>query len=174
MINKGFELIEAHFLFNVDHSQLDVLIHPQSIIHSLVTFVDGSVIAQASLPDMRIPISFAIAYPERLTNKMPFLNLADYNNIEFMKPDYEKFTLLKLSMEILKSNCNSYNIGLEAANAVAVESFLKGTINFLDIYIIIKKIVDYIEPINILAINNILQFREEIVIKTRELIKKLR
>ena len=98
LMNKGLEVIEAHWLFNFPPEFIQVVIHPQSIIHSMVEYCDGSTIAQMSIPDMRIPISYALAYPERLKNKLPFLSLAEVGKLTFMQPDQKRFPAIRLSL----------------------------------------------------------------------------
>lgn len=129
LMNKGFEVIEAKWLFGIENENIDVLIHPQSIIHSLVEFIDGSVLAQLGIPDMRIPISYALNYPDRLENTLPSLNLAEIKNLSFEKPDTEKFPCLKLAFEALKKG-ETMPAVLNAANEVAVNAFLNREISF--------------------------------------------
>ena len=133
LMNKGLEVIEAHWLFNMPYDRIDVLVHPQSVIHSMVEFVDGSIKAQLSYPDMRLPIQYALSYPERLPN--PGLPRVDWNQVrslDFEPPDYEKFPCLRLAIEAGKRG-GTYPAVLCAADEVAVELFLDGRIRFLDI-----------------------------------------
>jgi len=132
LMNKGLEVIEAKWLFNLDHPQIDVVIHPQSIIHSMVEFEDGSIKAQLGLPDMRIPIQFALSYPNRLKSNFPRFSFADYPSLDFEQPDMKTFRNLALAYEALKRGGNTPCI-LNAANEIAVEAFLKEEINFLRI-----------------------------------------
>ena len=138
LMNKGFEVIEAKWLFGIEDENIEVLIHPQSIIHSLVEFIDGSVLAQLGIPDMRIPISYALNYPDRLKNTLPSLNLAEVKNLSFEKPDTEKFPCLKLAFEALKKG-ETMPAVLNAANEVAVNAFLNREISFNEIPEIIKQ-----------------------------------
>jgi 1-deoxy-D-xylulose-5-phosphate reductoisomerase len=138
LMNKGFEVIEAKWLYNLDVNQIEVLIHPQSIIHSLVQFTDGSLKAQLSLPDMRLPIQYALFYPERPVNDFPRLDLADLHKLTFEKPDTGNFPNLQLAYAALKDAGNLACI-LNAANEVAVDAFLTDRINFFDIYRINEK-----------------------------------
>ncbi|MBR2068243.1 MAG: 1-deoxy-D-xylulose-5-phosphate reductoisomerase [Candidatus Gastranaerophilales bacterium] len=132
LVNKGLEVIEAHHLYNFDYENIKVLIHPQSLIHSLVEFVDGSHIAQLGLPSMHIPIQYALFYPERAEGiKTDSFDLFD-KKLEFYKPDFEKFPLLKLTIDCGIKGGIMPAI-LNAANEVAVYKFLRGEINFLDI-----------------------------------------
>jgi len=138
MMNKGLEVIEAHWLFGVKPEQIEVLVHPQSIVHSMVQFQDGSIKAQLGLPDMKLPIQYAMSYPERLKNNFPRLNFADYHQLTFEAPDMHNFRNLALAYEALKKGGNMPCI-LNAANEVAVEAFLKEKINFLQISELIER-----------------------------------
>ena len=132
MMNKGLEVIEAHWLFGLPVDKIDVVIHPQSIIHSMVQFVDGSIKAQMGLPDMKLPIQYALTFPERLTNNFERTNLPLINNLTFFEPDFNKFECLKLAYSALKTGGTAPCI-LNAANEVAVDKFLKGFIRFSEI-----------------------------------------
>jgi 1-deoxy-D-xylulose-5-phosphate reductoisomerase len=129
MMNKGLEVIEAHWFFQVPPERIEIVIHPQSIVHSLVEYVDSSIIAQLSIPDMRIPIAYALSYPKRLATDLPGLNLAELNHLTFDPPDFEKFPSLKLAYEALEGG-GTLPAVLNAANEVAVEAFLQGKIGF--------------------------------------------
>ena len=131
LMNKGLELIEAHYLFNLPSERIDVVIHPQSVIHSLVEFVDGSVLAQLGSPDMRIPLSYALAWPERMPTPAQRLDLQQIARLDFEAPDLERFPALRLAREALESSAAA-PVVLNAANEVAVESFLAGRIRFTD------------------------------------------
>jgi 1-deoxy-D-xylulose-5-phosphate reductoisomerase len=132
LMNKGLELIEAHFLFGLPSHQLDVVIHPQSVVHSLVEFVDGSVLAQLGSPDMRIPIAYALAWPERIATPAQRLDLATIARLDFQAPDVDRFPALRLAREALEGG-GAAAIVLNAANEVAVASFLAGEIRFREI-----------------------------------------
>jgi len=132
LMNKGLELIEAHYLFGLPSGQLDVVIHPQSVVHSMVEFVDGSVLAQLGSPDMRIPIAYALAWPERMATPAERLDLATIGQLEFSAPDLKRFPALRLAREALETG-GAAPIVLNAANEVAVASFLAGQIRFPDI-----------------------------------------
>jgi 1-deoxy-D-xylulose-5-phosphate reductoisomerase len=132
MMNKGLEVIEAKWLFDLKPEQIKVIIHPQSIIHSFVHFSDGSVKAQLSLPDMRIPILYALGYPHRLKSDLPRLNLNDYPAFSFMEPDPEKFRNLSLAYHSLKEGGNK-PCALNASNEIAVNAFLSKSIGFMQI-----------------------------------------
>jgi 1-deoxy-D-xylulose-5-phosphate reductoisomerase len=132
LMNKGLELIEAHYLFGMPSQRIDILIHPQSVIHSMVEFVDGSVLAQLGSPDMRIPLAYALAWPERMETPAQRLDLADIARLDFERPDLDRFPALRLAREALEAG-GAAPIVLNAANEVAVASFLSGEIRFTDI-----------------------------------------
>ena len=132
LMNKGLELIEAHYLFGLPSDRIDILIHPQSVVHSLVEFVDGSVLAQLGSPDMRIPIAYALAWPERISTPAERLDLAAISRLDFETPDLERFPALRLARAALETG-GSAPVVLNAANEVAVERFLAGAIRFTDI-----------------------------------------
>jgi 1-deoxy-D-xylulose-5-phosphate reductoisomerase len=131
LMNKGLEVIEAKWLFGIDTSQIEVIVHPQSIIHSLVQFKDGSIKAQMGLPDMKLPIQFALGYPNRLKSDFLRFSFAQYPSLTFEKPDTETFRNLALAFEALKKGGNLPCV-LNAANEVAVAEFLKDKIGFLE------------------------------------------
>ena len=132
LMNKGLEVIEAKWLFDVDPNQIDVVVHPQSIVHSCVQFEDGSIKAQLGLPDMKLPIQYALTYPRRLQNDFPRFNFMDHPSLTFEKPDIKTFRNLGLAFNALKEGGNAPAI-LNAANEVAVSRFLKDDIEFLDL-----------------------------------------
>ncbi len=143
LMNKGLEVIEAKWLFNLKPEQIDVIVHPQSIIHSLVQFEDGSMKAQMGLPDMKHPIQFALSFPYRLSSKSPRFNFLDYPNLTFEEPDKETFKNLALAYEALEKGGNLACI-LNAANEIAVEAFLNDKIMFLQIAEINQKCMESI------------------------------
>ena len=132
MMNKGLELIEAHRLFDVPVENLQIVVHPESIVHSMVEFHDGSVLAQLGIPDMRVPISYALAYPQRLPNSLPSLDLFSVRALHFHSPDHKRFPCLRLAVEAARCGGTMPAV-LNAANEVAVQAFLEGSINFLAI-----------------------------------------
>jgi len=132
MMNKGLELIEAYHLFGVPHENIDIVIHPQSVVHSLVAYVDGSVLAQLGSPDMRTPIAFALGWPNRIAAPVARLNLAELGQLTFEKPDSKRFPALDLAREALQTGGAAPTI-LNAANEIAVHAFLEGQVSFLDI-----------------------------------------
>ena len=132
LMNKGLELIEAHYLFGLPSSRIDVLVHPQSVIHSLVEFVDGSMLAQLGCPDMRIPIAYALAWPDRIETPAERLDLAAIARLDFEQPDFGRFPALRLAREALEA-AGAAPIILNAANEVAVAAFLDGGVSFPEI-----------------------------------------
>ncbi len=132
LMNKGLEVIEAKWLFDVAVDAIEVVVHPQSIVHSLVEFQDGSVIAQLGIPDMRIPIAYALSYPRRLPMSLPGLKLSQCSDLEFQEPDYEKFPALSLAFTAIRKG-GVFPAVLNAANEIAVAAFLDEKIPFLDI-----------------------------------------
>lgn len=132
MMNKGLELIEAHHLFDMPENKIDVLVHPQSIIHSLVSYVDGSVLAQLGSPDMRTPIAYALGWPNRIEAPSPRLDLASVGKLQFEKPDAQRFPSIELARQALRDGAMAPTV-LNAANEVAVAAFLDRRIGFLDI-----------------------------------------
>ena len=141
MMNKGLEIIEAHYLFSVEESLIDVVIHPQSIVHSLVSYLDGSVLAQLADPDMKIPIAYALSWPKRMDATIPRLDLLKIGSLEFFKPDTKRFPALNLARESINLGGSS-NLVLNAANEVAVAGFLAGKIKFTDIVATVEKVLD--------------------------------
>lgn len=144
LMNKGLEVIEAKWLFGVSVDAIDVVVHPQSIVHSLVEFHDGSVIAQLGIPDMRIPIAYALSYPRRLAMSLPGLNLAQCSNLEFHEPDYKKFPALPLAFKAIKKG-GVLPAVLNAANEVAVDAFLNEKIPFLDIAATVATVMEQVQ-----------------------------
>ncbi|MBS1979368.1 MAG: 1-deoxy-D-xylulose-5-phosphate reductoisomerase [Bacteroidetes bacterium] len=138
LMNKGLEVIEAKWLFGLKPSQVEVIVHPQSIVHSLVHFADGSVKAQLGLPDMRLPIQFALTYPERLKNEFPRFDFTRYPSLTFEPPDTETFRNLALAFEALEQGGNKPCV-LNAANEVAVAGFLEDQIGFLEISTVVEQ-----------------------------------
>ncbi len=141
LMNKGLEVIEAHYLFGANAEQIDVVIHPQSIVHSMVEYVDGSVIAQMGNPDMRTPIAHALAYPQRVEAGVKRLDLAGAGRLEFMAPDCERFPCLRLAYQALRAG-DSAPVYLNAANEVAVDRFLKHEISFNAIAAIVEQVME--------------------------------
>jgi 1-deoxy-D-xylulose-5-phosphate reductoisomerase len=140
MMNKGLEVIEARWLFGVDYDRIEVVIHPQSIVHSLVEFVDGSVLAQMGLPDMRGPISYALFYPVRTPGGFPPFDLSKAGALEFLPPDFERFPCLRLGYEAGRTGGTMPAV-MNAANEAAVNAFLEGRIAFADIARVIEDVM---------------------------------
>jgi 1-deoxy-D-xylulose-5-phosphate reductoisomerase len=138
LMNKGLEVIEAHWLFGVGADKIEVVVHPQSIIHSLVQFTDGSIKAQLGLPDMKLPIQYALAYPERIKSDYPRFNFADYPSLTFEKPDTDTFPCLKLAYDALVKGGN-LACTMNAANEIAVKEFLSDKISFTEIAGVIEE-----------------------------------
>lgn len=156
MMNKGLELIEAYYLFPLKLEQLHILVHPQSIIHALVEMVDGSVLAQMSLPDMCTPIANALAYPDRIAAPVNKLRLEDIGNLNFEAPDSNRFPAISLARSALHSGGCAPTI-LNAANEIAVDNFLKGRIGFLDIAKTVEKTLDVSYTGSLDTINDVLE-----------------
>lgn len=151
MMNKGLEIIEARWLFNASIEQIQVVVHPQSVIHSMVQYVDGSVIAQLGNPDMRTPIAHALAWPNRIPSGVEALNMVDIAKLDFEAPDFERFPCLQLAYDALEKGGTATTI-LNAANEVAVDAFLNETISFLQIP---KVILSTIDDMNVVSADSI-------------------
>jgi 1-deoxy-D-xylulose-5-phosphate reductoisomerase len=146
MMNKGLELIEAYWLFGMSPDKIDVVIHPQSVIHSLVEYIDGSVIAQLGNPDMRTPIAHALAYPERIEAGVGSLDLFKVGRLDFEAPDLERFPCLALAFRALRAG-GSAPASLNAANEIAVQAFLDGQLGFTEIPKLIAATLDALPPV---------------------------
>jgi 1-deoxy-D-xylulose-5-phosphate reductoisomerase len=144
MMNKGLEVIEAHWLFGLPVEKINVVVHPQSIIHSMVQFVDGSIKAQLGLPDMKLPIQYALTFPKRLQNDFMRTDLPNINNLTFYEPDFNKFECLKLAFDAINTGGTAPCI-LNAANEIAVDKFINKKIKFSQISQLINKALDKIE-----------------------------
>jgi len=151
LMNKGLEVIEARWLFNARPEQIDVLVHPQSIVHSMVSYRDGSVIAQMGTPDMRTPIAYSLAWPERIEAGVDRLKLAQMNDLSFSEPDLERFPCLALAFKAMRTGDSAPAI-LNAANEVAVESFLQGRIGFDRIPQLVDQVMQQLE---VTSLNNL-------------------
>ena len=141
MMNKGLEIIEAHYLFGIPEDRIEVLVHPESIVHSLVAYKDGSVLAQLGMPDMSIPIANALAWPQRIKVEGKSLDLSEIGRLSFEPPDMNRFPAIRLAREALRFGGTAPLI-LNAANEVAVEGFLAGTIRFTDIVKVVEKALE--------------------------------
>lgn len=141
LANKGLEVIEAKWLYGVDYSQIQVVVHPQSIIHSMIEYVDGAVIAQLGLPDMRIPIQYALSYPSRIASSFPKMDFWNLRSLTFEAPDMDTFAALRLAYDAGEIG-GTMPCAFNAANEVAVEAFLSGALSFLGIYELIRRTMD--------------------------------
>jgi len=169
LMNKGLEVIEAKWLFALNNDQIEVIVHPQSIIHSMVQFKDGSIKAQLGLPDMRIPIQFALGYPERFQSDYARFQFKNYPSFTFEPPDTETFRNLALSFEALKKGGNLPCI-LNAANEIAVDAFLKEKIGFLQMSDLVEKCMNKVTYLNQPALNDLIETDKEARRIARELI----
>lgn len=160
LMNKGFEMIEAHWLFGLPSSKIDVIVHPESIIHSIVQFEDGSMKAQMGLPDMKLPIQYAIGFPERIKNNFPRFNFLDYQTLNFEPPNTKIFRNLALSFEALESGGNTPCV-LNAANEVVVEAFLNKKMRFLQISDTIEKVMHKVNFIKKPSLEDLIQTNAE-------------
>ncbi len=160
MMNKGLEVIEAHYLFGIESARLDVLVHPQSVIHSMVDYVDGSTLAQLGSPDMRIPIASTLAWPDRMQTTAKPLDLATIGRLDFEVPDPERFPCLTLARDALEAEGARPAI-LNAANEIAVAAFLARRIGFLTIADVVKAVLDRYDPGSPQTIEDVLVIDEE-------------
>jgi len=140
MVNKGLEVIEARWLFDTPADKIDIVVHPQSVIHSMVQFYDGSIKAQMGIPDMRIPIQYALSFPQRLPNNLPDFDFTNYPQLSFEKPDKEIFRSIKIAYHVLEKGGNMPCV-FNAANEIAVDAFLKEQIRFTDIFDALEKAI---------------------------------
>jgi 1-deoxy-D-xylulose-5-phosphate reductoisomerase len=148
LMNKGLEIIEAHWLFDLPYDQIDVLVHPQSVVHSLVEFVDGGQIAQLGLPDMRLPIQYALSYPDRLNLSTKRLNLAEIGALHFEQPDTDRFPSFRLAREAGIAG-RTYPTVLSAADDEAVKAFLAGDLRFVDISAAVELVLERHQPVDV-------------------------
>lgn len=171
LMNKGLELIEARWLFDLEPSQLGILIHPQSIVHSLVELKDGSVLAQLSQTDMKIPIQYALTYPERENTRLPSLGLSQIKSLEFLAVEEEKFPLVRLAFKALEEG-KSIPVALNAGNEVVVEAFLNGEIKFSEISVLVSEAVENHQKREVKSLEDILEVDRETRAQTRNIMKK--
>jgi len=171
LMNKGLELIEARWLFGIEPQKLEILIHPQSIVHSLVEMNDGSVLAQLSPTDMKVPIQYALTYPEREDSLLPSLDFGQIQSLEFFEPDVEKFPLLKLARLVLEEGA-SFPIALNAANEVAVAAFLQEKISFLGIAETVSRAVENHQKREVQNLEDIFLVDRETRLMTRNLMER--
>jgi len=169
LMNKGLEVIEAHHLFNMEYNNIEVVVHPQSIVHSAIEYKDGSVIAQIGLPSMHIPIQYAITYPERFEGiKSKSFSFSEIARLDFEEPNWEKFKALKIAYECGRQG-GSMPICMNAANEEAVFAFLEGKIKLFDIINSVEKMLEKHSPIKTPTLEDIFEIDNEVRIKTREL-----
>lgn len=171
LMNKGLEVIEAKWLFSLKAEQIDVIVHPQSIVHSIVQFTDGSMKAQMGLPDMKLPIQYAFTYPERIKTNFPRFDFFNYSQLTFEKPDTETFTNLALAFKAMERGGNMPCV-LNAANEIVVQAFLEDKIGFLQMSDVIANALDKMPLIKTPSIEDYIQCDKETRILTTELIKK--
>ena len=172
MMNKGLEVIEAHWLFNVPPEQIEVVIHPQSVVHSLVQYVDGSVIAELGNPDMRTPIAHALAYPERIASGVAALDLFKIAELRFERPDFERFPCLGLAYRALREG-DSAPATLNAANEIAVQAFLDGVIGFTMIPKVIGAVMDLLPIVKLASLADVLAADSAARRTAEQVIKKI-
>ena len=169
LMNKGFEVIEACWLFGFTPSQVSVVIHPQSTVHAMIEYSDGSVLAQVSATDMRMPIQYALTYPERAQAPVPKINWGDSRRWEFLPPDFEKFPLLKLAYQCQESGGAATCI-LNAADEIAVEAFMAGRIPFPGIWELVEETLERMPSRQPVSIHDILEIDEQARTVARELL----
>lgn len=173
MMNKGLELIEAHHLFGLGDDQIDILVHPQSVVHSLVSYVDGSVLAQLGTPDMRTPIAYALGWPKRMEAPSKRLDLAEVATLTFEAPDSDRFPALRLVREALRRG-GAVPTLLNAANEVAVAAFLAGEIGFLDIPGVVEDTMDAASASALTTLEDVLAADAEARVRAGEICRRLR
>lgn len=160
MMNKGLEYIEARYLFNASKEEMEIIIHPQSIIHSMVRYQDGSVIAQMGNPDMRTPIAQTMAYPARIRSGVAPLDFTTMSDLTFMPIDFARYPCLKLAIEAFEEGQYATTV-LNASNEIAVEAFLQGKIGFMDISRLNQQVVESIKPQKIMAVEEVLMLDQQ-------------
>ncbi|HBQ64791.1 MAG TPA: 1-deoxy-D-xylulose-5-phosphate reductoisomerase, partial [Clostridiales bacterium] len=171
-MNKGLEVIEAKWLFSLNPDQIQVLVHPQSIVHSLVEYRDGCVLAQMGIPDMRLPIQLALTWPERLPGNWPALDLMRAGSLTFEEPDRERFPSLKLAYRAMESG-GSLPVVMNAANEIAVDAFLAEKIGFMDIPAVVEEAMDRAEFLKHPQTGDILELDQKARARARESCSRL-
>ena len=173
MMNKGLELIEAYYMFPIEKDQLDIIIHPESIIHSMVSYIDGSVLAQLGTPDMRTPISYTLGWPHRMNTPSKKLDLTEIGQLIFIRPDEVKFPSINIAREVLQKGGSAPTI-LNASNEIAVEAFLEGRIGFLDITKVVEKTLNTIEVHQMTCLTDVQEIDENARIVSGEIVEGLK
>jgi 1-deoxy-D-xylulose-5-phosphate reductoisomerase len=171
LMNKGLEMIEAKWLFGLKNEQIDVVIHPQSIIHSLVQFTDGSLKAQLGLPDMKLPIQYALAFPQRVHNDFKRFDFRDYTKFTFEQPDYKTFRNLELAKEAMYTGGNAPCV-MNAANEVVVHTFLQNRVSFIEMSEVIENVMNKVGFITTPTLDDYRQSDKEARIYASELVKQ--
>lgn len=171
LMNKALEIIEAYYLFNLKENEIDILIHPQSVIHSMVEFEDNSIIAQMGIPDMKIPIQYSLSYPDRFESSTEQLDLAEIGNLEFFNADSDKFPSLDMAYQVIRDKQNTGLI-FNASNEVAVENFLEGKISFSGIFYVVKNMLEKYDRSPLNSIDDISPMIESVKIMTNEFVKE--
>ena len=169
MMNKGLEVIEASFLFQLPAEKIEVVIHPQSIVHSFVEFVDGSLLTQLGCPDMRVPISFALGYPERIPSGVQGINLTKHESLSFSNPNHALFPCLNLAYQALEAG-QAWCVALNAANEIAVEAFLECAIGFMQIHEVIAEVMEGVIPQTNDELDAIIDLDKNIRIRSHKII----
>jgi 1-deoxy-D-xylulose-5-phosphate reductoisomerase len=172
LMNKGLEVIEARWLFDARPDQIEVLVHPQSIVHSMVAYRDGSVLAQLGTPDMRTPIAHALAWPQRIEAGVKRLNLAQLGDLSFREPDFERFPCLGLAFEAMRAGGNA-PVVLNAANEIAVEAFLDERIGFDRISTLVDRVMQNVEVCAIKMIDDVMEQDRRARAVANEIIKEI-
>ncbi len=173
MVNKGLEVIEARWLFDMPANKIDIVVHPQSVIHSMVQFYDGSIKAQMGLPDMRVPIQYALSFPQRLPSNLPDFDFANYPQLSFEKPDKEIFRSIKIAYHVLGKGGNMPCI-FNAANEIAVDAFLNEQIRFTDIFEVLEKSITKVSYLRQPNFDDLIATDIETRQQTKQIIKQMK
>ncbi len=169
MMNKGLELIEAFHLFPVTANQIEILVHPQSVVHSMVAYCDGSVLAQLGAPDMRTPIAYSLGWPDRMPAPVARLDLASIHQLTFEQPDFDKFPALRLARDSLRDG-GAAPIVLNAANEIAVRAFLDGALPFLDIVTVVERTLEVMPRMEVESLDDVIAMDRDARLRAKDLI----
>jgi 1-deoxy-D-xylulose-5-phosphate reductoisomerase len=172
MVNKGLELIEAHFLFDFPEDKIDIIIHPESIIHGMVHYNDGSVLAQLGCPDMITPISYALEWPNRIATTANKLSLTKLGQLTFIEPDLQKFPSVRIAREVLRQG-GVYPIAFNATNEIIVQAFLAGKLKFIEIVPLIERMLNSVKNQELTSIEEVLSYDQEVRRITTDLLEKV-